>query len=74
MTFLRCLMLVFVTAAPITAQTSSSVGGGTGRQLTDAGVPFTRALRVNQDPVVDGDVLNDPAYSNAGSEPSVACL
>ncbi|MFP6571941.1 MAG: hypothetical protein VB674_04945, partial [Vicinamibacterales bacterium] len=62
MTFLLCLILVFVTAAPITAQTSSSaVGGGTGRQLTDAGVPFTRALRVNQDPVVDGDVLNDQA-------------
>jgi len=58
-------MLVFVTAAPITAQTSSSAVDGTGRQLTDAGVPFTRALRVNQAPVVDGDVLNDPAYSNA---------
>ena len=61
-----CLLLLFVISAPaVTAQTSSGNEGSAGRQLTDTGVPFTRALRVNQDPVVDGDVLNDPAYDTA---------
>ena len=64
-TLLLCLLLVFVTSAPVAAQTSSDNEGSAGRQVTDAGVPFTRALRVSQDPVVDGDVLNDPAYGNA---------
>ena len=65
MTFLLCVLLVFVTGAPVAAQTSSNNEGGASRQLSDTGVPFTRALRVDQDPVVDGDVLNDPAYRNA---------
>ena len=65
MTFLLCVLLVFVIGAPVAAQTSSNNEGGASRQLSDTGVPFTRALRVDQDPVVDGDVLNDPAYRNA---------
>ena len=65
MTLLLCLLLVFVISVPVTAQTSSANESSAGRQVTDAGVPFTRALRINQGPVVDGDVLNDPAYGNA---------
>ena len=65
MTLLLCLLLVFVISVPVTAQTSSDNESSAGRQVTDAGVPFTRALRINQGPVVDGDVLNDPAYGNA---------
>ena len=66
MTFLLCVLLVFVIGAPVAAQTSSNNDeDGTSRQLSDTGVPFTRALRVDQDPVVDGDVLSDPAWVDA---------
>ncbi|SVD63859.1 uncharacterized protein METZ01_LOCUS416713, partial [marine metagenome] len=43
MTLLLCLLLVFVISVPVTAQTSSDNESSAGRQVTDAGVPFTRA-------------------------------
>ena len=33
--------------------------------MTPAGVPLVQALRVDEGPRVDGDVLNDPAYADA---------
>ena len=35
------------------------------RELTAAGVPRVDAVRVDDGPLVDGDVLNDPAYADA---------
>ncbi len=37
------------------------------QELTAAGVPLARARPVEQRPVIDGDVLNDPAYEGATS-------
>ena len=37
------------------------------RELTAAGLPLVRAWPVEQRPVIDGDVLNDPAYEDATS-------
>ena len=49
------------------AQQSSSDGTATAetRQLTTDGFPLARALRVSEPPVIDGDVLGDPAYADA---------
>ena len=35
------------------------------RELTEGGVPLTRALGIEEGPVIDGDVLGDPAYADA---------
>ena len=74
MTFLkpsvRTVLLLGVwwvyTAAPVSAQQSASrAAGGEVRELTETGVPLSRALSVEEDPVIDGDVLSDPAYADA---------
>ena len=48
-----------VHAVPLVAQESEA------RALTAAGFPLVRAVSVEAGPVLDGDVLNDPAYANA---------
>ena len=35
------------------------------RELTAAGVPLAEAVEVGDGPLIDGDVLNDPAYADA---------
>ena len=50
------------------AQQSTTEGGASGtapRDLTAAGFPFAQALRVEDGPIIDGDVLNDPVYADA---------
>ena len=47
----------------VVAQQAGS--GNDERELTTAGVPRIDALRVDDGPLVDGDVLNDPAYADA---------
>ena len=49
----------------VAQQTESGVRRVEARELTAAGVPLTRALRVDDGPVIDGDVLGDPAYVDA---------
>ena len=46
-------------AVPLVAQQSEA------RELTAAGFPLVRAVPVDEGPLVDGDVLNDPAYADA---------
>ena len=35
------------------------------RELTAGGFPVVRAVPVGEGPLIDGDVLNDPAYADA---------
>ena len=74
MTFLRpCVRVVlflgaWCVSAPTSVgaqQTASGASGGEVRELTEGGVPLTRALGVAEGPVIDGDVLSDPAYADA---------
>lgn len=46
-------------AVPLVAQQSAA------RELTAAGFPLVRAVPVDEGPLVDGDVINDPAYADA---------
>ena len=46
-------------------QSASGAAAVETRELTEAGVPLTRALAVPEAPVIDGAVLNDPAYADA---------
>ena len=46
-------------AVPLVAQQSEA------RELTAAGFPLVRAVAVDEGPLIDGDVLNDPAYADA---------
>ena len=52
---------------PVVAVAQESVGGSGSaeREMTAAGFPVARAWRVEQAPLIDGDVLNDPAYEDA---------
>jgi len=52
--------------ASVSAQQSAS-GAATveARELAEGGVPLARALGVEEGPVIDGDVLGDPAYADA---------
>ena len=47
------------------AQQSAADVNTIARDSTAAGFPLARAWRVENAPVVDGDVLNDPAYADA---------
>ena len=47
------------------AQTPVAGSDAVPRQLAGAGVPSTRAVRVENAPVIDGDVLGDAAYADA---------
>ena len=47
------------------AQQSAAEVNTIARDSTAAGFPLARAWRVEDAPVVDGDVLNDPAYADA---------
>ena len=47
------------------AQESAAEATTIAPELTAAGFPLARAWRVEDAPVVDGDVLNDPAYADA---------
>ena len=50
----------------LVAQQSEAGGGRVeARELTAAGVPLARAAPVDDGPLIDGDVLNDPAYADA---------
>ena len=80
MTFLRlrgcCVAFLLVTAGLPTGAAAQSAAGngetvaaaavaGETQELTGTGVPLARALRVEQRPVLDGDVLGDAAYADA---------
>ena len=64
---LSCLVPQGVAQAqqPVVEASSSDSGGSIERELTAAGFPLARARRVEEAPLVDGDVLNDPAYADA---------
>ena len=56
----------FYAPASVGAQQSESGAPGVeGREFTEGGVPLTRALGVEASPIIDGDVLGDPAYADA---------
>ena len=59
--------LLLSPAHVVAQQTESGAGRIEERQLTPAGVPLVHALRVDNGPLVDGDVLNDPVYTDARS-------
>ena len=51
---------------PLAAQQSQGGASQAGtRELTAGGFPLVRAVRVVEGPLIDGDVLNDPAYADA---------
>ena len=51
---------------PLVAQQSPGGASRVGaRELTADGFPLVRAVRVDEGPVLDGDVLGDPAYADA---------
>jgi hypothetical protein len=51
---------------PLVAQQSAAGASRVeARELTAAGFPLARAVPVQAAPVIDGDVLNDPAYADA---------
>ena len=54
-----CLLMLWI--APLAGQTKEGSSG----TLTSTGVPLVRAHLVDEGPLIDGDVLNDPAYANA---------
>ena len=51
--------------AVVAQQKDPGVGQVAQRELTPAGVPLVDAVRVDDAPLIDGDVLNDPAYADA---------
>ena len=71
--FRPCVRIVLFLGAswvwmPVSVGAQQSTSGAPGvetRELTEAGVPLTRALAVETSPVIDGDVLSDPAYADA---------
>ena len=74
MTLFRCCVCVvlllrvsglFPSAHLVAQQREAGAGRGEIRALTAAGVPLARAVPVDEGPLVDGDVLNDPAYTDA---------
>jgi len=46
-------------------QSASGPAAVEARELTESGVPLTRAVVVGTSPVMDGEVLGDPAYADA---------
>ena len=57
---------LFQPAALLAQQSVTEAGASaSARELTAAGVPLTRALRVATAPRIDGEVLSDPAYADA---------
>ena len=66
--FLQTTLTCIVTLGAGVAQAQPSPAGAGGGVLSGAnaaGFPLARASRVAQPPVVDGDVLGDPAYEDA---------
>ena len=51
--------------AVVAQQKDPGAGQVAQRELTAAGVPLVDAVRVDDAPLIDGDVLNDPAYADA---------
>ena len=69
---MRCLRLASVLGvcwllpvAPVIAQAQQAQQAQGARELTAAGFPLVRARQVDSAPLVDGDVLGDPAYAGA---------
>ncbi len=56
------LLLPVLLVAQQSQRGASRVGA---RELTADGFPLVRAVRVDEGPVLDGDVLGDPAYADA---------
>ncbi|TDI22944.1 MAG: hydrolase [Acidobacteria bacterium] len=56
------LLLPVLLVAQQSPRGASRVGA---RELTADGFPLVRAVRVDEGPVLDGDVLGDPAYADA---------
>ena len=74
MTLFRCCVCVvlllrvsclFPSAHLVAQQRESGAGRGEIRTLTAAGVPLARAVPVDEGPLIDGDVLNDPVYADS---------
>ena len=66
--FLQTTLTCIVTLGASVAQAQPSPAGASGGVLSGAnaaGFPLARASQVAQAPVVDGDVLGDPAYEDA---------
>ena len=64
---LSCLVPQGVAQAQqsVVEASSSDSGSAIERELTATGFPLARAWRVEEAPLVDGDVFNDPAYADA---------
>ena len=64
---LSCLVPQGVAQAQqsVVEASSRDSGGSIERELTAAGFPLAHARRVEEAPLMDGDVLNDPAYTDA---------
>ena len=64
---LSCLVPQGVAQAQqsVVEASSSDSGSAIERELTATGFPLARARRVEEAPLVDGDVFNDPAYADA---------
>jgi len=59
-----CALLPFLPATAAAQSAAPPAQAPAERELTQAGVPVTRASRVASAPLVDGDVLGDPAYTD----------
>ena len=62
---LLCLWCLFPLVPLVAQQRESGAGRVETRELTAADVPLARAVPVDEGPLIDGDVLNDPAYADA---------
>ena len=60
-----CAWCVYLPESVGAQQSASSAAAVEAREFTARGVPLTRALAVEEGPVIDGDVLSDPAYADA---------
>ncbi len=66
--FLASVLGVWWLLLPVTLVAQQSQGGASrvgARELTADGFPRVRAVRIDDGPLIDGDVLNDPAYADA---------
>ena len=64
-TLFLCVWCVYAPGSADAQQSASGAATLETRELTEGGVPLTRAVGIEEGPVIDGDVLGDPAYADA---------
>ena len=60
-----CVWCVYTPGTVVAQQSASGAATLETRELTEDGVPLTRAVGIEEGPIIDGDVLGDPAYADA---------